>query len=217
MMKYILYLENFQTTKISFDNDEIGYFIENGIRISNIEYLNKGEFSKTYKVSTENRGNFALHIRDEMVADYSDLIDEDFEYLPKIYDVRKLNDRYYITMELLNPITKEEKDIIDSIDFLFYENNYDGLDIWLEDNLHNDLYNKVRSLLGSTNFEDVSVANYKDKLKWFDRVCSDYENFINDIQESFVEYNRETRFKYGDFHGDNLMYDQYGQLKLIDL
>ena len=57
----------------------------------------------------------------------------------------------------------------------------------------------------------------KQSSKWFYENYSDYETFINDIQSAFQEYNQALGFNYVDFHGDNLMQDKYGQVKLIDL
>ena len=192
------------------------YFKENNIVVNNITDLGSGDYSKTYKISTY-KGDLALNIRDEMVGDYSALIDEYYDYLPTVYDVRKINGKYCVVMEVLLPISQEEKDTIDCIDYLFYANGEDGLDIWLEDNLRDDLYLKVEELIEETDIDGISEKQYTNKLKWFYEKYSDYETFINDIQSAFQEYNQALGFNYVDFHGDNLMQDKYGQVKLIDL
>lgn len=199
------------------NNDEyLQYFKENGINVNNISDLGSGDYSKTYKVSTD-KGEFALNIRNEMVGDYSSLIDEYYDYLPTVYDVRKINGKYCVVMEVLLPISADEKNVIDYIDYLFYTNDEDGLDVWLEDNLRDDLYLKVEELMEETDIDNISEKQYVDKLKWFYENYSDYETFINDIQSAFQEYKQALGFNYVDFHGDNLMQDKYGQVKLIDL
>lgn len=120
-------------------------------------------------------------------------------------------------MEVLLPISQEEKNIIDCIDYLFYTNGEDGLDVWLEDNLNEDLYLKIEELMEDIDIDNISEKQYIDKLKWFCENYSDYESFINDIQSAFQEYQQALGFNYVDFHGDNLMQDKYGQIKLIDL
>ncbi len=199
------------------NNDEyLQYFKENGINVNNISDLGSGDYSKTYKISTD-KGEFALNIRNEMVGDYSSLIDEYYDYLPTVYDVRKINGKYCVVMEVLLPISADEKNVIDCIDYLFYTNDENGLDVWLEDNLRDDLYLKVEELMEETDIDNISEKQYVDKLKWFYENYSDYETFINDIQSAFQEYNQALGFNYVDFHGDNLMQDKYGQVKLIDL
>lgn len=187
------------------------YFKEN-----NITELGRGDNSKTYKINT-NKGDFALNIRDEMVGGYSYLIDGYYDYLPTVYDVRKINDKYCVVMEVLLPISADEKNVIDCIDYLFYANDENGLDIWLEDNLREDLYLKVEELIDETDFDSFSEKQYTDRLKWFNSVYNEYEDFINEIHSAFKEYYETFGFKYSDFHGNNLMQDKYGQIKLIDL
>lgn len=92
-----------------------------------------------------------------------------------------------------------------------------GLDVWLEDNLRDDLYFKVEELVNETDIDRISEKQYVNKLKWFYENYSDYETFINDIQLAFQEYKQALGINYVDFHGDNLMQDKYGQVKLIDL
>ena len=201
---------------LNHDEEYLQYFKENNIVVNNISDLGSGCYSKTYKINTS-KGDFALNIRNEMDVDYSALIDEYYDYLPTVYDVRKINGKYCVVMEVLLPISQEEKDIIDCIDYLFYANEEGGLDTWLEDNLRGDLYLKVEELVEETIIDDISEKQYTNKLKWFYENYIDYEIFINDIQLAFQEYEQALGFNYVDFHGDNLMQDNYGQVKLIDL
>jgi hypothetical protein len=217
------HIKNLATTinlylKEQLDNNDkhLVYFTKNNISIDNISYLGKGEYSKTYKVST-NKGDYAINIRDEMVGDYSALIGEYYNHLPEVYDVSMVDGKYCVVMEVLLPISDNEKNIIDCIDYLFYTNDEDGLDVWLEDNLHNDLYLKIEELVSETNINKISEKQYTSKLQWFYNEYNNYESFIDDILSSFKEYNQVLGFNYVDFHGDNLMRDKYGDVKLIDL
>lgn len=199
------------------DSSGLDYFKEINRTVNNIEYLGKGEYSTTYKISTDS-GDYALHIRDEMVGDYSELIGEHHEYLPLVYDVRKIDNKFYIVMELLYPISNDMKKAIDCIDYLFYENDLDALDNWLEDNLRDgDLYLKTRELLDITDIDNVSVTQYTDRLNWFYKHFDDYVILIGSIEDMFIEYNYTFGYRYSDFHGDNIMLDEYGDFKLIDL
>ena len=196
--------------------DYLQYFKKNNIPVNNITELGRGNSSKTYKINT-NKGDFALNIRDEMVGDYSYLIDGYYDYLPTVYDVRKINDKYCVVMEVLLPISADEKKVIDCIDYLFYANDETGLDAWLEDNLREDLYLKVDELVDETDIGGISEKQYTDRLRWFNSVYNEYKDFIYDIQLAFKQYKDAFGYKYSDFHGDNLMQDKYGQIKLIDL
>jgi hypothetical protein len=209
-------LRDYLKEQVNNITDYLIYFKENNITVNNISELGSGEYSKTYKIETED-GDFALNIRNEMVGDYSMLIGEDYEYLPLVYDVRKIDGKYCVVMEVLESISEVEKTVIDCIDYLFYANDEDGLDVWLEDNLRLDLYLKVEELVNETDVDSISEKQYTGKLKWFQLNYSDYDGFINEIQMAFREYHQVLGFNYSDFHGDNLMQDKFGQIKLIDL
>lgn len=227
-MKYIkLFEEHFLDIKkrefLNENNEQLNhveeyleYFKESNITINNISDLGSGDYSKTYKIAT-NKGDFALNIRTEMVGDYSALIGEYYDYLPTVYDVRTIKDKYCVVMEVLLPISLDEKNVIDCIDYLFYKKEEDGLDVWLEDNLRDNLYLKVDELIEEIDIDGVSEKQYVDKLNWFYENYNEYETFIDDIQSAFQEYKQVLGFNYVDFHGDNLMQDKYGQVKLIDL
>lgn len=214
--RIMITLRDYLNEQVNNITDYLTYFKENNITVNNIDELGSGEYSKIYKIET-NDGDFALNIRSEMVGDYSMLIGEDYDYLPIVYDVRKIDGKYCVVMEVLDSISVDEKNVIDCIDYLFYTNDEDGLDVWLEDNLRLDLYLKVEELVNETDVDSISEKQYIDKLKRFQLNYIDYEVFINEIQMAFREYYQVLGFNYSDFHGDNLMRDKFGQIKLIDL
>lgn len=188
--------------------EALQYFHKNNLKINNIEFIGEGEYSKTYKIETD-KNNYALNIREDEFrkAVYLKLKGQIYEYLPKIYSVYDLpNDYYAVVMELLYPISDEEKKVISHIDRLFYDNDENGLDIWLENNLHYDLYDKV-----------IEYVENTDQPDWFSEEYENYEHLINEIQSAFQEYYEVSGFNYADFHGDNLMKDKKGNYKLIDL
>lgn len=158
-----------------------------------------------------------MNVRNEKADYYSVLIDRYYEYLPIVYDVKTVDNKSCIVMEVLNELSDDKKEIINVIDYLFYANDEDGLDIWLEENLHTGLLFKIKELLHEIDIDDISEKQYVSKIKWFSENYLDYKNFINEIENAFIEYNQVFGMKYVDFHGDNIMTDQYGQLKLIDL
>lgn len=199
------------------DNKEyLNYFYENNMDIKNISHLGSGENSKTFLVKT-NKADYALNVRNEKADYYSILIDRYYEYLPIVYDVKTVDNKSCIVMEVLNELSDDKKEIINVIDYLFYANDEDGLDIWLEDNLHTGLLSKIKELLHEIDIDDISEKQYISKITWFLENYLDYKKFINEIENAFIEYNQVFGMKYVDFHGDNIMTDHYGQLKLIDL
>ena len=101
-------IREYLNEQLNHDEEYLQYFKENNIVVNNITDLGSGDYSKTYKINT-NKGDFALNIRNEMVGDYSALIDEYYDYLPTVYDVRKINGKYCVVMEVLLPISQEEK------------------------------------------------------------------------------------------------------------
>lgn len=199
-----------------FNEQYLGYFKESGIEVTSVEYLGSGEYSKTFKVRTKGR-DYALNVRNEGGGNYRYLVGEDNIYLPEVFDVREVLGKLCIVMELLFPISADEKMIIDCIDYLFYQSGDDGLDVWLEDNLNQNLYYKTQEIIEDIDIDYIEEKQYIEKLKWFRESFEGYENFIEDIQSAFQEYSRKIGGYYTDFHGDNLMKDKYGSVKLIDL
>lgn len=202
------------------DKKYLLYFEKNNIIINNTTFIAEGENSKTYKIETNNK-NYALNIRDNedgRKRAYLKIKGNDiFDYLPLVYSVDTLEDYYAVVMEFLSPISEEDKKSISCIDYLFYANNEDGLDIWLEDNLYESLYIKVISLINKIKINKIKEKKYTEKLKWFYKEYPNYKNLIYSIQSAFQEYRNFFQFSYTDFHGDNLMKNENGNYKLIDI
>lgn len=195
--------------------DYIGYFEEKDLDLESIHIGGKGEYSTTYIITTSKGDDYALNVRDEGGKSYEVLIGDTWEYLPDVYDVRKAIDgKYCIVMEVLKPISKEYRDVIDAVDFLFYLNDEDGLDVWLENN--EGLLETVREYLDDYNILEVP-DNYLMKLKWLKDNITTYAKFISIIEHAFIEYKYTFGYSYVDFHGENMMMDRYGNYKLIDL
>lgn len=201
------------------DEKYLEYFHKNNLKITHIKLIGEGLNSETYKIVTPKK-EYALNIGQNISDNLYNLeIIEDlsYTYLPKIYDVTKIGIKYCIVMELLFPISDEEKDIIKSIDYLFDVNEESGLEEWLENNLHSDLYSEIGSLIKTIDINTIPDKEYVDKLKWFSKNYKEYEFFINEIQSAFQEYYEIFNTSYVDFHKDNIMKDKKGYIKLIDL
>lgn len=201
------------------DEEYLEYFHKNNLKVTHIELIGQGLNSETYKIVTPKR-EYALNIGgniSDTLYNLEIIEDLSYTYLPKIYDVTKIGTQYCIVMELLFPISDEEKDIIKSIDYLFEISEESGLEEWLEDNLHSDLYSEIESIIKKIDINSISDKEYVDKLKWFSKKYKQYEFFINEIQSAFQEYYEIFNTSYADFHGDNIMKDKKGYIKLIDL
>jgi hypothetical protein len=142
------------------------YYHKNNIIVNNITFIAKGQDSKVYKIETNNK-NYALNIRDnedERKRAYLRIKGEKkFNYLPLVYSVDNLKDYYAVVMKFLSPISDDDKKAINCIDYLFYANNEDGLDIWLEDNLYNSLYNTVIYLINEIKIDNIKEKQYTPK------------------------------------------------------
>jgi thiamine kinase-like enzyme len=195
------------------------YFHKNNIKVTNIEFISEGLYSETYKIVTPKK-EYALNVRDSISDNLYNLeINEDlsYTYLPKIYDVIKVNTKFCVIMELLSPIDIDKKNSIDCINYLFYLDNKSGIDEWLENNLNDDLYRKVVTLIQDNPIEEIPFKERIEDIKWFYKNYSSYEEMIEDIQSAFQEYYEVFNSTYSDFHSGNLMQDERGYIKLIDL
>lgn len=204
---------------VDLDKTTLNWFSNNGLKIKSITESGKGENSKNYHVLTNN-GEYSLNIKNDIDYDWviDRLIDKEYQYLPKIYAIyQNSKNEYCLIMEFLFPISDEEKKVIDCVDYLFYLNKEDGLDIWLSSNLYESLNEQVETYIKTINYNKITEKQYIPKIKWFIENYPSYSNLINEIQHAFQEYNKVMRFNYSDFHGDNLMKDKNGSIKLIDL
>ena len=201
------------------DEKYLEYFHKNNIKVTHIEFISSGSYSETYKIVTPKK-EYALNVRDNISDNLYNLeIHEDlsYTYLPEIYDITKINIKYCVVMELLLPISDDKKIAIDCINYLFYLDNKSGVDEWLEDNLHDDLYGKVVSLIENNPIEDIPFKERIDDIKWFYENYNSYEELIEEIQSAFQEYYEVFNSTYNDFHSGNLMRNKKGYIKLIDL
>jgi hypothetical protein len=201
------------------DEKYLEYFHKNNIRVTNIEFISEGLYSETYKIVTPKK-EYALNVRDSISDNLYNLeINKDlsYTYLPKIYDITKVDTKFCVIMELLLPITIDKKNTIDCINYLFYLDNKSGVDEWLEDNLHDDLYRKVVTLIQDNPIEKVPFKERIEDIKWFYENYSSYEEMIEEIQSAFQEYYEVFNSTYSDFHSGNLMQNKRGYIKLIDL
>jgi hypothetical protein len=219
-MKYLKLFEQHNTDDIE---QYIGYFKDENIEIKDVKVGGKGEYSQTYIINNL----YALNIRTECNSTslYEELIDEDYDYLPTVYDVRIADDDMTcIVMELLEPISQKQKDIIDTVDFLFYMFDEDGLDVFLERNIQNDLIYEIETRLRKATIKRIksvstptTEAKYLMFIKDLKENINTYKSFLRTVQACLREYMYTFNFPYTDFHGDNIMKDKYGNFKLIDL